>query len=82
MDYEAASHVQAGRKNNAKSLYGILDASLVVSGYSPQRYQGFIQDFLLWGGDVLEYSLMRNRWCVKQILLGRSGGYPQNFFEK
>ena len=51
MDYAAASHMQAGRKNNAKSMYGIsLEASLIVSGYSPQHYQGFIQDFFAVGG--------------------------------
>ena len=54
MDYEAASHVQEGQKNNAKSLYGILEASLIVSGSSPQ-HQGFIQaGFFAVGGDYLE----------------------------
>ena len=53
MDYEAASqsHVQAGWKNNAKSMYGILEASLVVPGYSPQHYYSFILDFIAVGGD-------------------------------
>ena len=35
---QPGSHGQAGRKDNAKSLYSILEASLVVSGYSPQHF--------------------------------------------